>query len=113
MGLWGILKANLGSIKTQRKLEAAMAMEDHEKATRLIAESISNILKAGLTSKQLAALESIRADQGDLLNQCLTAAFQRGWTRSGVPNLSNAMDEVLREAQRLITEFRKPDTRDL
>lgn len=106
MGLFGILKANLGSIKKQREIEAAMLLEDDEKTKRLIAKSISEILRAGLTKKQLAVLETIKEDHGELLNQLLSQAFQRGWTRDKEPNLSNAMDEVLRAAQDAIKEYR-------
>lgn len=99
MGLFGIIKANLTSIKKQRQTEAAMQFGNDEKAQKLITESISGILCPGLTMNQLNTLETIKNEHGELLNQLLSQAFQRGWVRSGVPNLSNAMDEVLRVAQ--------------
>jgi len=106
MGWWKILKTNLGAIRTQRDFEVALEDEDTEKSKRLIAESISKILKAGLTKKKLDIIEDIRSTNGEQLNKLISAAFQRGWIRSGEPNLSNAMDEVLLEAQNLIREYR-------
>ena len=106
MGLFSIIKANLISTKKQRQIEAAMQSGDNEKVKNLIAESISEILRAGLTKNQLTTLETIKNEHGELLNQLLSQAFQRGWTRSGAPNLSNAMDEVLRAAQEAIKEYR-------
>ncbi len=107
MGLFSIIKANFTSIKKQRQLEAAMQSGDNKKANNLIAESISTVLRAGLTKNQLTTLETIKNEHGELLNQLLSQAFQRGWTRSGAPNLSNAMDEVLRAAQEAIKEHGK------
>ena len=107
MGLFGIIKANLISIKKQRQIEAAIQSGDNEKAQKLIAESISGILRSGLTNNQLTTLETIKNEHGELLNQLLSQAFQRGWIRSGAPNLSNAVDEVLRAAQEAIKEHRK------
>lgn len=110
MGLFSIIKANLTSIKKQQQIEAAMKSGDNEKLKTLIAENISGILRAGLTKNQLLTLETIKNDHGELLNQLLSQAFQRGWTRSGAPNLSNAMDEVLRAAQEAIKEYRNTMT---
>lgn len=110
MGLFGIIKANLTSIKKQRQIETAMQSGEDEKAKILIAESISEILHAGLTKNQLTTLETIKNEHGELLNQLLSQAFQRGWIRSGAPNLSNAMDEVLRAAQEAIKEYRNTMT---
>ena len=107
MKLWGLFKANLRSIKTQQELETAMAMGDQEKTKQLIVESMSSILKSGLTKKQLNTLEQIKIGWPEETNKLLADAFQRGWIRSGTPNLSNAMDEVLRQAQELISEHRK------
>ena len=101
MGIWGIMKANFQAIGKQRDLEAALAADDKPKVEQLIAESISTILKAGLSSRQLTALEEIEKKEGKVLNKALSDAFHLGWTRDGKPNLSNAMDEVLREAQEL------------
>lgn len=106
MGLFSLFKANITAIKKQRHIEAAMKSGDNEKLKTLIAESISEILRAGLTKNQLSILETIKTEHGELLNQLLSQAFQRGWTRSGVPNLSNAMDEVLKAAQEAIKEYR-------
>lgn len=106
MGFFSILKANLGSIKKQREIESSMSLGDSEKTTKLIGESISEILKAGLTKKQLAVLQLIREEHGETLNKLLSEAFQRGWTRGGEPNLSNAMDEVLRSAQEAVKEYK-------
>ncbi|MDH3839085.1 MAG: hypothetical protein OET57_20255, partial [Desulfobacteraceae bacterium] len=69
-------------------------------------ESISDILKAGLTKKQLSILQSIKEEHGKLLNKLLSDAFQRGWKRNDEPNLSNAMDEVLRAAQEAVREYK-------
>lgn len=106
MGFFRILKANLGSIKKQGEIENAMSLGDSEKTTKLIGASISEILKAGLTKKQLAVLEIIKEEHSELLNKLLSEAFQRGWTRSGDPNLSNAMDEVLKAAQEAVKEYK-------
>lgn len=110
MKLFGIIKANLISIKKQRQLEAAMQSRDEEKARILTAQSISEILQVGLTKNQLSTLETIKNEHRELLNQLLSQAFQRGWTRSGAPNLSNAMDEVLKAAQDAIKEYRNTMT---
>ncbi len=107
MGFLRILKVNLGSIKKQREIESAMSSGDKDKTTRLIGQNISDILKAGLTKKQLAVLGIIREEHSELLNTLLSAAFQREWLRSGEPNLSNAMDEVLRAAQEAIKEHKR------
>lgn len=107
MGLFGIIKANFTSIKRQRHIEAAMKSGDNEKLKTLIAESISAILREGLTKNQLTTLETIRNGHGEFLNELLSQSFKYGWTRSGTPNLSNAMDEVLRAAQDAIKEHRK------
>ena len=106
MGLFNIIKTNLTSIKKQRQIEAAMKSGENEKLKTLIAESISEILRAGLTKNQLLTLETIKNEHRELLNQLLSQAFQRGWTRSGTPNLSNAMDEVLKATQEVIKEYR-------
>ncbi len=106
MGLFSIIKANLTAIKKQRQIESAMQSGDNEKTKNLIAESISAILRAGLTKNQLSTLETIKNDHGELLNELLSQAFQRGWTRSSEPNLSNAMDEVLKAAQEAIREYK-------
>ena len=105
MGLFRILKENLGSIKKQREIESSMLLGDNGKTTRLIGESISEILRAGLTKKQLATLEIIQKEHGETLNKLLSDAFQLGWARSGDPNLSNAIDEVLKAAQYAIKEY--------
>lgn len=107
MGLFGIIKQNLTSIKKQQQIKAAMQSGDNEKAQKHIADSISEILRSGLTKSQLTTLETIKDEHGELLNQLLSQAFKRGWTRSGEPNLSNAIDEVLKTAQEAIKEHRK------
>lgn len=107
MKLWDIFKANFGSIKAQRELEAAMAVNDQGKIRSLIGENIASILKAALTKRDLKILEIINTIEKEKLNQLLTAAFARGWTRSGKPNLSNAMDEVVREARNAIKAFKE------
>jgi hypothetical protein len=110
MGFFSLIKANITSIKKQRHIETAMESGDNEKLKTLIAESISEILHAGLTKNQLSTLETIKNEHGELLNQLLSQAFQSGWTRSGAPNLSNAMDEVLKAAQEAIKEYRNTMT---
>ena len=106
MGFFRILKVNLGSIKKQREIESSMSLGHSEKTSKLIGESISEILKAGLTKKELTILEIIKEEHGETLNKLLSEAFQRGWTRGGEPNLSNAMDEVLRSAQEVVREYK-------
>jgi len=100
-----LLKVNFSSISTQRKLEAAIANEDHETIKELISQSIHKILKAGLTKHQLKLLEVIDNEYKGDLNKLLSTAFQRGWVRDGSLNLSNAMDETLLEAQVIIKEY--------
>jgi len=56
-----------------------MLLGHSEKTTKLI--GVSEILKAGLTKNQLAILEIIKEEHGELLNKLLSEAFQRGWTR--------------------------------
>jgi len=106
MGFFRILKANLSSIKKQREIESAMSLGHSEKATKLIGKSMNEILKAGLTKKELAILEIIKEEHRETLNKLLSEAFQRGWTGGGEPNLSNAMDEVLRSAQEAVREYK-------
>ena len=106
MGILSLIKANFSSIIKQRQLEAALQSGDNEKVKDLIAGNINTILTAGLTKNQLTILKEIKNEQKELLNQLLSQAFQRGWTRSGKPNLSNAMDEVLLAAQEAIKEYK-------
>jgi hypothetical protein len=105
MGFFKLLKTNLGTIKRQREIERAMSLSDKIKAKRLIGESINEILTAGLTTKQLSTFKKINRENGNLLNKLLSEAFQRGWERSSKPNLSNALDEVLRVAQEAVKEY--------
>jgi len=63
------------------------------------------ILKAGLTKRQIKLLEVIHNEYEKDLNKLLSMAFQRGWVRGGSPNLSNAMDETLLEAQEIIKKY--------
>lgn len=106
MGKWGLIKANFGSILVQRKLEAALDAGDDETVSDLISQSIVTILKAGLTSRQRRNLDQLKTTQRAEIHKLFTDAFQRGWLREGVPNLSNAMDEVLVAAQERIREGR-------
>ena len=57
--VWKLAKVNLGSIKTQSKLEKALASNDEAKIKHLMGESISEILEATLTKKELNILENI------------------------------------------------------
>jgi len=107
MGFWSLMKANFRSIRVQRKIEEAMAAEDMAMVTELISQSVATILRAGLTRQQLQILEAFKDTHREELNELFTRAFQRGWMRNGVPNLSNAMDEVLRAAQDIIKEARR------
>ena len=102
MGILNLLKANLKSIPLQKELETAIDNEDDKTIKIIITECISTILKAGLTKEQIKLLEMIDRDHKKDLNKLLSSAFQRGWVRNGSPNLSNAMDEVLLEAQIII-----------
>ncbi|MGR3318565.1 MAG: hypothetical protein ACUZ8O_08800 [Candidatus Anammoxibacter sp.] len=113
MGLFGLFKTNLRSIKKQKEIGSAMQAEDNERINILITESINEVLHADLTKKQLSILETIKNDNNESLNQVLTQAFHRGWVKNGKPDLSSAMDEVLRsaleaiKAQKAIDEYRK------
>jgi len=107
MGKWGLIKANLGSIFVQRKLQAAIDAGDTDTATELISRSIVTILKAGLTPRQRRNLDQLKKNQRPEIQELLSDAFQRGWVRDGVPNLSNAMDEVLLAAADRIREGRE------
>jgi hypothetical protein len=106
MGILAIIKANIGSISQQKEIEKALLLGNHESAKVLIAESISKILKAGLTKNQLSILEQIKADHKDLVSLLLVKAFDEGWSRDGKPNLSNAMDSALRAAQEIVKEYK-------
>lgn len=106
MGILAVIKANLGSISQQKEIEKALLLGNHESAKVLIAESISKILKAGLTKNQLSILEQIKADHKDLVSLLLVKAFDEGWSRDGKPNLSNAMDSALRAAQEIVKEYK-------
>jgi hypothetical protein len=107
MGTFGLIKANLGSILTQRKLEAALANGDNETAQELISQSIVKILKAGLTQHQRQNLDELKQLHRQEMQDIMESAFQRGWMRDGNPNLSNAMDEVLIEVAERIRQARE------
>ena len=92
----------------QRQIEIAILLEDHESMKRLIGASVGEILTTGLTQTERATLETIREAHGDLVRQLISEAFGRGWVRSGEPNLSSAMHEVLLAAQHVIKGFRNP-----
>ena len=59
MGFWGLIKLNLLSISKQQKILDAIKNNDSPESTKLIAESIRDILKAGLIPNQLNILEEI------------------------------------------------------
>ena len=113
MSLFGLLKAKLLSKKKQKQIESAMQAEDSERAKVLISETINEMLRAALTKNQLSILKAIKSGHNESLTQELLQAFHRGWINSGNPNLSNAMDEVLKsaqeaiKAQEAIDEYRK------
>ncbi len=106
MGRLGLIKANFGSIRVQRKIEAAMAAEDFDTVTDLMSQSIITILKAGLTPRQKRNLDTLKENQREEMQELMTNAYRRGWMRDGVPNLSNAMDEVLLAVAERIREGR-------
>jgi hypothetical protein len=107
MGQWGLLKANLGSIFTQRKLEVALA-EGHRYTAELIkTQSIEKILKAGLTRNERRNLDELERLHPHEMEDMMESAFQRGWVRDGKPNLSNAMDQVLLEVAERIKQARE------
>jgi hypothetical protein len=95
MGTLALIKANFSSVFVQRKIEAAMASGDNDKATDLISKSIVTILKAGLTPRQKQNLDQLKENHREEMRALMTDAFDRGWLRDGTPNLSNAMGEVL------------------
>lgn len=106
MGKWALIKANFGSIFVQRKLQAAPDAGDTDTVTDLISKSIVTILRAGLTPRQRRNLDQLKENHRAEIQELLSDAFQRGWVRDGVPNLSNAMDEVLLAAADRIREGR-------
>lgn len=106
MGSWGLIKANFGSVRAQLKIEAAMDAGDSDAVTDLIDQSIVTILRAGLTPRQRRNLDQLKENHRPEIQELLTDAFQRGWVRDGVPNLSNAMNEVLLAASERIREAR-------
>lgn len=106
MGGWSILRANLGSIRTQRELEAALEAGDSTTVERLISESIVKILKAGLSHHERRNLDQLKETHRNEIEALITDAFDRGWLRDGRPNLSNAMDEVLITVARRIKQGR-------
>ncbi len=108
MGVLGLSRATIVSFEKQRQIEAAMLLEDHERMKRLIGDSVGEILAAGLTQTERAVLKALREEHGELLRQLISEAFGRGWVRSGEPNLSNAMEEVLVAAQHAIKGYRNP-----
>lgn len=107
MGAFGLIKANFGSILTQRKLEAALAKGDNETAKELISQSIVTILNAGLTQHQRQNLDELKQLHRQEMQDIMESAFQRGWMRDGRPNLSNEMDEVLIEVIERIKQARE------
>ena len=106
MGFSNIFKANFASIGKQRQIEVAIQTRDNEKAEKLISESITSILWAGLTTNQIATFDAIHTEQEELLNRLLFRAFHSGWISNGVPNISSAIDEVLNAAHKVIKEHR-------
>ena len=108
MAVLGLSKATITSIEKQRQIEAAIVLEDHDRMRRLIGDSVGEVLSAGLTQMEMATLEALREEHGELLRQLISEAFGRGWVRSGEPNLSSAMHEVLLAAQHVIKGFRNP-----
>ena len=107
MGFWGLIKINFLSIFKQQKILDAIKNNDSAEYTQLIAESIRDILKAGLIPNQLNILEEISNSYREETKALLGAAFQRGWMRDGQPNLSNAMDEVQKQAIELINLYKE------
>jgi hypothetical protein len=107
MGQWGLLKANLGSIFTQRKLESALAEGHRHTAYLIITESIAKIVKAGLTPNEQRNLNELKRLHPQEMEDLMESAFHRGWMRDGKPNLSNAMDQVLIEVTERIKQARK------
>ncbi len=108
MGVIGLSRATIVSIEKQRRIEAAIVLEDHDRMKRLIGDSVGEILAAGLTQTEMATLELIRDEHGELLQRLISEAFGRGWVKSGEPNLSNAMEEVLIVAQHVVRGYRNP-----
>ena len=108
MAVLGLSRATIVSVEKQRQIEAAMLLEDHERMKRLIGDSVGEILAAGLTQTEMNAFAALREEHGELLRQLISEAFGRGWVRSGEPNLSNAMEEVLVAARHAIKGYRNP-----
>ena len=108
MGALGLSRATIVSIEKQRRIEAAIVLEDHDRMKRLIADSVGEILTAGLTQMEMATLDRLREEHGELMRQLISEAFGRGWVRSGEPSLSNAMEEVLVAAQHAVRGYRNP-----
>ena len=107
MRFWRLIKLNLLSIPKQQKILDAIKNNDSPESTKLIAESIRDILQAGLMPNQLNILEEISNSYREETKSLLGVAFQRGWMRDGQPNLSNAMDEVQKEAIELINLYKE------
>jgi hypothetical protein len=79
---------------------------DTETVSKLISQSIVTILKAGLTSHQRQNLAYLKENHRVEIEELISSAFHRRWLRDGQPNLSNAMDEVLKAVQFRIREAR-------
>jgi len=107
MGQWGIWTANLGSIFTQAKLQAALAEGRFHAAELIKLQSIEKILKAGLTPNEQRNLNELRGRHPQEMDDIMDNAFQRGWMRDGKPSLSNAMDQVLIEVVDRIKQARE------
>ncbi len=108
MGLLSLSGSEDSAVEKQRQIEVAMLLEDYESLKRLIGDRVGEILSVGLTQTEMAVLEELRQEHGDLLRQVISEAFGRGWVRSGEPRLSNAMYEVLLAARHAIQGFRNP-----
>ena len=108
MGVLSLPGSEDTAVEKQRQIEVAMLLEDHESMKRLIGERVGEILSVGLTQPEMAVLEALRQEHGDLLRQLISEAFGRGWVRSGEPKLSNAMYEVLLAARHAIQGFQNP-----
>ncbi len=100
--------SHVSSSERQREIELAIRLEDHESMKRLIGDSVGEILAAGLTQTEMATLAILKDEHGDVLRQLISEAFGRGWVRSGTPNLSHAMHEVLVAAQHAVRGFQNP-----
>jgi hypothetical protein len=110
--MFGLMKKEFWALRVQSKFQNAVRTGDHETTGEIMVKAISRSLKSGLSRTELKWLERATNSDRETVHSRLAAAFQLGSNRdkSFQLSLSNAMDEVMREAQAIAREQRLIET---